>query len=68
MDKRFDLMNPDGFSHFNGPIFSFNLLLWVWHGVWPQGQWIFGPNLFLLIEKLNVAKDYIDFDSQFLEN
>ena len=32
------------------------------------GQWIFGPNLFLLIEKLNVAKDYIDFDSQFLEN
>ena len=25
------------------------------------GQWIFGPNLFLLIEKLNVAKDYIDF-------
>ena len=37
MDKKFDLMNPDClFSRFNGPIFSFNLLLWVWHGVWPQ--------------------------------
>ena len=32
-----------------------------------DSQWIFGPSLFLLIEKLNVAKDYIDFDSQFLE-
>ena len=23
MDKKFDLMNPDGFSHFNGPIFYY---------------------------------------------
>ena len=27
LDKKFDMMNPDGFSHFNDPIFSFNLLL-----------------------------------------
>ena len=30
MDKKFDMMNPDGFFRFNGPIFSFNLL-WVWY-------------------------------------
>ena len=30
MDKKFDTMNPDGFSRFNGPIFSFyNLILCV---------------------------------------
>ena len=26
MDKEFDTMNPDGFSSFNGPIFSFNIV------------------------------------------
>ena len=36
MDKKVDMMNPDGFSRFNGPIFTLNLLLWVWYGVWPQ--------------------------------
>ena len=43
MDKKCDLMNPDGFSHFNGPIFS--LLLWMWHGVWPQ----VGPIYYVLV-------------------
>ena len=43
MDKKFDMMNPDGFSHFNGPFFSFNLLLWVWFGAWPQVEPILVP-------------------------
>ena len=28
MDKKFDLMNPDGFSHFNGPISIIVGLAW----------------------------------------
>ena len=61
-DKKFDLMNPDGLSPFSGPIFSFNLLLWVWHRVWPQ----VGPICVLVVtcdyfyglEKLNVSMEY----------
>ena len=58
-DKKFDLMNPDGFSHFNGPIFPFNLLLWVWHGTWPQVGPIFcSCDYFYGLEKLNVSLEY----------
>ena len=34
MDKKFDMMNPARrFLSLNSPIFSLNLLLWVWYGV-----------------------------------
>ena len=59
MDKKFDSMNPGGFSCFNGPIFSFNLLLWVWHGAWPQVEPILcSCSHFYSLEKLNVSMEY----------
>ena len=61
MDKKFDMMNPDGFSCFNGPIFfSFDLLLWVWYGVWPQIDYILVVtcDYFYGLEKLNVSMEH----------
>ena len=58
MDKKFDMMNPDGFSHFNGPISPsiYYCGACVWYRVWLQVVPILcSCSYFYGVEKLNVS-------------
>ena len=56
MDKKFDLMNPDGFSHFNGPIFYYcGCGMGCGHS---RTNIVVTCDYFYGLEKLNVSMEY----------